>query len=131
MKVYIYILYFYIFKIDNHISYEGVIEFSKNLKYVSKLKGMFIPNINMENKGIKELSENLKYLPNLESLSIANNGITDEGMDYVIRELGNCPDLNNLWIFGNDIKDFNETKERILQIHPNTRMNIYMKNEEE
>lgn len=92
---------------------------------------MFIPNINMGNKGIKELSENLKYLPNLDSLSIANNGITDEGMDYVIRELGNCPDLNNLWIFGNDLKDFNETKERILQIHPNTSMNIFIKSEEE
>lgn len=81
-------------------------------------------------KGVKELGENIKHLSKLESLSIANCGINDEGMDYMIKELGNCQYLNDLWIFGNDLKEYEEIKERILQIHPNSKMNIYIKDED-
>lgn len=77
----------------NTIENDGIIELSKNIKYIRNLSVLFISWNHITNDGIINISNNLKFVTNMKKLDISCNKFNKDG---VLKFSKNIKYLSNL-----------------------------------
>lgn len=92
------------YNIENEISNDGIIEFSKSLQYIHHLTSLYISGI--------------LYL------IIIENKINDNGFKNIANNLPICKSLHFIYIGGNVINNYDEIKAIIQKAHPNKSLKV-------
>jgi Ran GTPase-activating protein (RanGAP) involved in mRNA processing and transport len=108
------------FIIDNTtLTSTGMLELSKSLIFLTKLKILSLSNNTIGDMGLVSLSNSLSLLPDLQFLDISHNSLTLSSIPYLSLVLPHLPQLKVLKIGENHIKD-----EGLLLITPVLGTNI-------
>ncbi|OMJ88808.1 hypothetical protein SteCoe_9195 [Stentor coeruleus] len=83
----------------------GMLELSKSLIFLSKLKILSLSNNTIGDMGLVSLSNCLSLLPDLQFLDISNNSLTLASVPYLSSVLPHLPELKVLKIGENHVKD--------------------------
>lgn len=111
----------------NGITNDGLAKLCEHLKFIPKLTILWLFGNQISDDGIKILSDNLKSTPNLTQLEVTANQISSVGFNYLSDHIVDVPKLERLWLFGNKMCDYEKIKSKIMSVHPNKGLKIYIK----